>query len=315
MSRLSNRFGLLPGGPGNPGDYPASIGSDDDFAAPEGASVNGGGIEAVIPRQITGDGLMRMESVSHRANRVMQANNQVWEDIANKLLSPEESELMLKRFEKRADGKVRRTYMEGVMMPEVDEHAPVPRIGLTFLPGADKPQVTRLEQISMAGQEPEQKDAIWRVNTAASLLMQFSVSSDLSIVQSYQGDQTTMVASRVKSRLHKSRLDMLTPNASTSLISMSALSLQQKQDRVTIDSSFVKVVNDLRTGEWDLESTSIEVDGSSITKLMVNFRHLISRGGPDMTFEETRFVVLNFFFLFQVSRDEHSPDFAAPASP
>jgi hypothetical protein len=87
----------------------------------------------------------------------MQANSQVWEDIANKLLPPEESELMLKRLEKRADEKVRRTYVEGVMMPDVDEHAPVPRIGLTFLPGADKPQVTRLEQISMAGQEPEQR--------------------------------------------------------------------------------------------------------------------------------------------------------------
>ncbi len=50
----------------------------------------------------------------------------------------------------------------------------------------------------------------------------------------------------------------------------------------------MKIVNDLRLQEWDLESTLIEVDGSSITKLMVNFRHLISRGGPDMTFEETR---------------------------
>ena len=287
MSRI-NRFGLMPGGPSNPRDYPTSNESDDNFTPPEAASVNGGGIEAVIPRLTSGEGLVRMESVSHRANGAMQANNQVWEDIANKLLPPEESELMLKRFEKRADEKVRRTYMEGVMMPEVDEHAPVPRIGLTFLPGADKPQVTRLEQISMAGQEPEQKDAIWRVNTAASLLMQFSVSSDLSIVQSYQGDQTTMVASRVKNRLHKSKIDMQIPNTSTALLNMSALSLQQKQDRVTIDSSFVKIVNDLRIGEWDLESTLIEVDGSSITKLMVNFRHLISRGGPDMTFEETR---------------------------
>jgi hypothetical protein len=230
-----------------------------------------------------------MDSVSHRANGVMQANIQVWEDIANKLLPPEESELMLKRFEKRADERVRRTYVEGVGMPEVDENAAVPRIGLTFLPGADKPQVTRLEQIGMAGQDPDQKDAIWRVNTAASLLMQFSVSSDLSIVQSYQGDQTTMVASRVKNRLHKNKMDMQAPSPTNALLNMSSLSLlQSKQDRVTIDSQFVRIVNDLRLQEWDLESTLIEVDGSSITKLMVNFRHLISRGGPDMTFEETR---------------------------
>ena len=103
---------------------------------------------------------MRMEPISHRASGALQANNQVWEDIANKLLPPEESEIMLKRFEKRADERVRRTYVEGVPMSEVDESAAVPRIGLTFLPGADKPQVTRLEQISMAGHEPEQRDAV-----------------------------------------------------------------------------------------------------------------------------------------------------------
>jgi hypothetical protein len=131
----------------------------------------------------------------------MQADLQVWEDIANKLLLPEESELMLKRFEKRADERVRRTYVEGQAMQEVDESAAVPRIGLAFLPGADKPQVTRLEQIGMAGHEPDQNDALWKVNTAASLLMQFSVSSDLSIVQTHQGDKTAMVASRVKHRV------------------------------------------------------------------------------------------------------------------
>lgn len=91
---------------------------------------------------------------------LMQANLQVWEDIANKLLPPDESEFMLKRFEKRADERVRRTYVEGQAMQEVDESAVVPRIGLTFLPGADKPQVTRLEQIGMAGHEPDQKKCI-----------------------------------------------------------------------------------------------------------------------------------------------------------
>jgi hypothetical protein len=261
---------------------------DDEFEPAEEASINGNGMEAVNPGSGQGGGLVRWESVSHRTNGVMQANVQVYEDIANKNLPPDQSALMLKRFEKRADENVRRTYMEGVMMPEIDDSAPVPKIGLTFLPGADKPQVTKLEQVAMSGEEPEQKDAIWRVNTAASLLLHFSVSSDLSVVQSYQGNQTTIVDSRVKNRLHKSRLDLQHPNPSTAIFNMSALTLQQqKQDRVTIDSRDVKIVNDLRVGEWDLESTLIEVDGTSITKLMVNFRHLISRGGPDMSFEET----------------------------
>ncbi len=207
-----------------------------EFNTAQAASLNGGGIE-VMPRNGPSDGLVRMDSVAHRSNGVMEANLQVWEDIANKLLPPEESEMMLKRLEKRADERVKRTYIEGQPMSDVDGNAATPRIGLTFLPGADKPQVTRLEQIGMAGLEPDQKDALWRVNTAASLLMQFSVSSDLSIVQSYQGDQTSTVASRVKTRLYKTKMDKEPPSPTSSLLNMSSMSLMQpKQDRVTIDS-------------------------------------------------------------------------------
>ena len=121
--------------------------------------------------------------------------------------------------------------------------------------------------------------------------MHFSVSSDLSIVQSYHVDTTAVLASRVKTRLHRKNVGSTSENTNSALINMSSLSLQSlqsKQSRVTIDSNSVKIVNDVRRGEWDLEATLIEVDGSSITKLMVNFRHLISRGGPEMTFEETR---------------------------
>jgi hypothetical protein len=71
----------------------------------------------------------------------------------------------------RDNRKVRRTYIKGVIMPEVNKHAPLLCIGLTFLSDADKLEITRLKQISMAGQESEQKNTIWRVNTAASLLM------------------------------------------------------------------------------------------------------------------------------------------------
>ncbi len=160
---------------------------------------------------------------------------------------------MLKRFEKRADERERRTYVEGVMMPEVDENAAVPRIGITFLPGADKPQVTRLEQIGMAGQEPDQMEAIWRVQTAASLLMQFTVSSDLSIVQTYQGDQTRLLVDRVRKRLSKNnrregRVELGLPSTTAdgserSLMSLSSMTLSSggRQDRVTIDSQWGKI--------------------------------------------------------------------------
>ena len=71
-----------------------------------------------------------------------------------------------------------------------EQHGHCPQIGLTFLLGADKSQVTRLEQIGIAGREPNQKNVNWRGITAASLPDQFSMSSDLPIVQSYQGPLT-----------------------------------------------------------------------------------------------------------------------------
>jgi GTPase SAR1 family protein len=64
--------------------------------------------------------------------------------------------------------------LESDQQKHILDFAAVPRIGLTFIPGADSPQVTRLEQIGTAGQDPDQKDANWRSNTAASLLGQFS---------------------------------------------------------------------------------------------------------------------------------------------
>lgn len=113
---------------------------------------------------------------SHRQDGVRRANKSLFEDMANKAMPPEESEYMVKRLEKRADGRVQRTYFEGVPLKEVQESAIVLKVGLTFLPGADLPQVNRTEQTNMAGEEPDQKDATWRVNTAGALLMRTSLS-------------------------------------------------------------------------------------------------------------------------------------------
>jgi hypothetical protein len=104
--------------------------------------------------------------------------------------------------------------------------------------------------------------------------MQFEVSSDLSIVNRYKRAQNKIAFNRARSRKH---LSLASRNIEGSY-----------SDAVTIDSSNVFIVNELRPDEWDMEATLIEVDGSSILNLMVNYRHLISRGGPDMSFEETR---------------------------
>ena len=86
---------------------------------------------------------------------------------------------MIQQLERKADPRLRQTYANGLALEEALDSAPTLTVGLTFLPGADKPQVNRSEQINMEGKDADQKDAAWRVATAGSLLSQFDVSSDL----------------------------------------------------------------------------------------------------------------------------------------
>ena len=198
-------------------------------------------------------------------------------------LPPEETELVMKPLEKRADETIRQTWIEGQPAQEVHEGAVTLRVGLTFMPGADKPQANRLEQEDMAGRDPDQKDALWRVHTAGLLLSTYEVSHDLSVVQR---DQTAQIAIRARDRLLRQSAGNFVPT--------NQMKLLQVRDRdykaVNIDSSEVYIVNDLRDRreEWDIESTLIEVDGSSLVGLMVNYRSLVHRGGPDMSFDETK---------------------------
>lgn len=193
---------------------------------------------------------------------------------------------MVKYLEKRADERIRRTYIEGVAMPFVDEQAVFLRVGLTFLPGADNLQVTRQEQSNIAGSIPDQKDAIWRVNTAASLLMRFDVLPDLSIVQRYKSEEFTAIVSQRSSKNDS----MTSPRLAKS--TAKPLPLFRGHEPITIDSDFVKIVNCLGIDdEYDLHSTLIEVDGSSLLNLIITYRHLISCIGPDINFDETKFAL------------------------
>ncbi|KAL9607950.1 MAG: hypothetical protein Q9167_007188 [Letrouitia subvulpina] len=133
----------------------------------------------------------------------------------------------------------------------------------------------------MAGREPHQKDAGWRVNTAGSLLVQFDVAQDLQIVQT---DQTRKIVARAKQRSHDNDRYFQDQRMALALKS-------QPHDMVTIDSEHVHLVDDLRTGQWDVQGMLIEVDGASLWDLMVNFRHLISQGGPGMSDSETSMVL------------------------
>jgi len=174
--------------------------------------------------------------------------------MANKALPPEQTDLMIQQMEKRADKRLRRTYSNGIPLPEVLDSARVLTVGLMFLPGADKPQVNRIERTSMEGKEPDQKDSSWRVSTAGSLLSQFLVTTDLQVVQS---DETASILRRARSRAHESDGVFSDPRK--------ALALRSRQsDAVTIDSEYVTLVNDLRFGSYDLQGLLVEVDETSL---------------------------------------------------
>lgn len=131
----------------------------------------------------------------------------------------------------------------------------------------------------MANERPDQKEANWRVLTAGSLLNEFKVDTDLSIVMT---DQTPKVIEKARRRKRISTFASEHHRGPSNV-----LTKVNKEDRtVTIDSELVDIVSDLTTGQWDIESTLIEVDGSSLTNLIVNYKHLIYRDGPALTFGE-----------------------------
>ena len=237
------------------------------------------GIEVVKP---TAPKMLKDETdlLTQRQEGMQRTKDIIYEQIANNQFPMEESENVVRFLEKRADGSVQQTYHDGKRVNEVSDTVIIPRVGLTLLAGADTPQVNRMEQVGMNSKAPDQKSAAWRVNTAGTLLNDFEVDSDLSIIQS---DNTSQVVARLRER------NLLAGRAYAGANSAKhAWVTKPRNERtVTIHSDHVKIVNDLAAESWDLESTLIEVDGSSLTNLIVNYRHLISRGGPALTFPET----------------------------
>jgi hypothetical protein len=238
------------------------------------------GIEVANGRNTTNMLSGQVELLTRRHEGMQRTKDIIYEQIADNQFPMEETEFVVRCFGKRADASARQTYVDGKRVNEVSEAAITPRIGMTFMAGADTPQVNRMEQVGMARKNPDQKSANWRVNTAGTLLHDFEVDTDLSIIQS---DNTSQVIARYRERNLLTDRPYFASNGAKH-----ALATKGWNDRtVTIHSDHVEIVNDLARGSWDLESTLIEVDGSSLTSLMVNYRHLIYRGGPSLTFAET----------------------------
>lgn len=252
----SSRSKLRPGSP--------SMMNGIEVVDPGTAEMSGGGCEALTQRQ---RGMQRSKDI-------------IYEQIANNQFPMEESESIVRDLEKRADGSIRQTFYNGKRVNDISDTAVIPKIAMAFMAGADTPQVNRMEQVGMTSSTPNQKNAIWRVNTAGTLLNDFEVDTDLSITQS---DNTPYIVAKARARYARAE-----NRSSNSDYAKRALTTKGGDHRtVTIHSDHVEIVNDLAADCWDIQSTLIEVDGSSLTNLIVNYRHLIYRGGPALTIPET----------------------------
>jgi hypothetical protein len=206
--------------------------------------------------------------------------DQYLDDIANKLLPLEESDLMVKSLERQADHKITRTYLYGEPLPWdiMNPSAPKLIVGLTFVPGADRAQVARIEIDDLVGEQPNQKSSIWRVNTAGTLLKNFEVDDDLYVNQK---DRTSAIYTAAKEKAERAkdhhRRRIRKSDSKQLGKDVTIYSGGGKENMVNIDSDHVHLVKDLRVQEWDVQSTLIEVDGKSLVALMLKFRHLIKQ--------------------------------------
>jgi hypothetical protein len=269
------------------------LGDDDDVAgAASTLSING--IEAIpdcdprsqhgsIDREslLSDNFTVASDSNADHRKRTIEVSLQVMRSIRQEI-SVEDTALMIKRLEKAADTGLRRTYVDGQPVKDVNESAPILKVGLSYLPGADLPTVNRLEQTNMTTtRSPDQLDSLWRVNTAGTLLSEFDVNADFSITNK---DKTSDIVKRMKARLSATSMFPMGQNNNAVVVR------GQPIGAVTIDSDQVKIVRNLQEhqGEFDVESTLIEIDGTSFVNLIVRYKLIIQRGGIMLSLLDTR---------------------------
>ena len=131
--------------------------------------------------------------------------------------------------------------------------------------------------------KPDQQTAEWRVNTAGNLLLDLEVTQDMRVIFS---DATPQVLDHTRKKRDGILPFLPNQKAADALI----LASKEKVPIVNIDSEQVKLVSDLRrhSGEFDLESTLIEVDATSMMNLLVNFRLIIQNRNASQDLDETR---------------------------
>jgi len=109
----------------------------------------------------------------------------------------------LRDFERSPDTPLKRSYRNGILQSKVDTSAPIIKVGITFLAGADKPSVITAEMSKVSDNAPFQKSPEWRVFTAATLLNRFEVGDDLLI--SHRDDSATIFQNQSRGKRHQTQ--------------------------------------------------------------------------------------------------------------
>lgn len=204
--------------------------------------------------------------------------------IKEKSSYAEDASQIITRLQMAADRRLKRSYVSGRPTRDYYESAPVIKVGMVFLPGVDRPTVTQLEQeMLMADYKPDQLSAVWRVNTAGHLLFDFEVTKDLRVIAK---DLTPEVLEHSRRREERS-LPSFFPGQRTEALIVAG---RERLPTVNIDSEHVTLVHDLRcyAGQFDIESTLVEVDYSSMASLLVNFQLIIQSRNAAQDLDETR---------------------------
>ncbi|KAK4549175.1 hypothetical protein LTR36_007633 [Oleoguttula mirabilis] len=223
-----------------------------------------------------------------------------FDDMANKHLRSSDTALMIRSFEKQTDIQFARTYRLGHPIKEALSDTVEPKVGFVFLPGADMPEVNRLEQDNMVEGPPDQRDALWRVNTAETLLSEISVGKDLSMIKH---DRTTEVVQTAVMR-HQNDRSAVRDRKSRGEVG------PFRPDAVTLASRNVAIYHTLCGQPLDLCATLIEVNVGSLFELMYDYRWIILNSGLNLQqtkdllermIEAARRFCLNSPILFRMS--------------
>jgi hypothetical protein len=142
---------------------------------------------------------------------------------------------------------------------------------------------------------PDQKHALWRYNTAATLLSKVAVRSDLTFDLIVQ---TAEIAGKARTRLRRLPSSKIGHSGKGPGTLQRDVGQAGRNDVVT-DSDCVKIVHNLRVSvenekkglDFDVQATLVEVDQSSLMHLNTNFKWLIAQTGSDMNNQEAERVL------------------------